>query len=248
MAEWTKVSWKRVGITLLVLYLSSIAVFVIMRAVDSQLAPRRYAKMLELLEPCNELVPRPVPDGSIATLSGQRIVRFGYSLQLPWREPGSEFDNESSVILVSKRGQSVILRNPSDRFDTYRVLYSALSTSLAHTKDQIEYNNFSLLTTAMETKPDEVKWWNTRKQNARLATLLMIKSLTLVGCSGPLYSVKSPLLRGFQQGNPSKGPVRLDLFDRADHHYSILIYDAAKPTVITQSEINEMIASIVPIS
>lgn len=216
-------------------------------AVQFQLAPWRRARTMHELSPCMEQTPAMPADRSVAGVLGKRIHYGGYSLQLPWQHVDLWRLSRGSIIITSESGQLITLSNPRDPFDIYEALRKSVVASHAHGKSDIAYN-FSLLTLAMMTKPGDVKWGKTQRQNAPLITRLWIKSLAMTECRGPLYTVGSQMPRGFQQGDPSSGHVRLDLFDRADRHYGILIDSANMQSVITQSEINGMIASLVPIS
>ena len=53
----------------------------------------------------------------------------------------------------------------------------------------------------MNAKPEQVKWWKTRGENAKYATLLLMKSSFEVECHGAIYAadgsrISGPSLRG----------------------------------------------------
>jgi len=71
-----------------------------------------------------------------------------------------------------------------------------------------------------------------------------------LGDDGAVYAVNFGQVRGFQEGNPAVPPYRvhLDLFDAADHHYEIQIaVQNDSRSVLTQAQVNAMVASLRPI-
>jgi hypothetical protein len=97
--------------------------------------------------------------------------------------------------------------------------------------------------------PSQVKWWATRTANVRSLVLLNLKSMEM-NDTNAIYQLTAEEMHGFQLGNPAIAPYRveLDLFDRNDRRYQIIINgkDEQRP-VLTQAEINAMVASFRPI-
>jgi hypothetical protein len=98
--------------------------------------------------------------------------------------------------------------------------------------------------------PSQVKWWSTRTTKARSLILLNLKSMEVLETTNRIYLQTSEEMHGFQIGDPALSPykVELDLYDRSDRRYRILI--AGKDLthqVMTQAEINGMVASLRPI-
>ena len=102
----------------------------------------------------------------------------------------------------------------------------------------------------MMSTPDQVKWWNGPTENEARSFLLEMKSLNL-GNLRSIYAVNAGGLHGFQEGDPAAPPyrIRMDRFDSTDRHYQIRISatDNHGP-LISQSQINAMVASIQPLS
>jgi len=64
-----------------------------------------------------------------------------------------------------------------------------------------------------------------------------------------IYSINSGRVRGFQVGNPDVAPyeAHVDLFDAADRHFALdVIGPDGHGQVLTQAEINAIVASIQP--
>jgi hypothetical protein len=97
--------------------------------------------------------------------------------------------------------------------------------------------------------PAQVKWWSTRTTNARSLVLLNLKAMQILD-SKAIYLQSSEEMHGFQFGNPAVPPykVELDLYDRNDRRYKILILTKGQThQVLTQGEINAMVGSLRPI-
>jgi hypothetical protein len=104
-----------------------------------------------------------------------------------------------------------------------------------------------------------VKWWRFHTRiNERTDYLVITKFSILSSIAsphfatlGPIYPISAGMFRGFQIGNPDVSPyeARLDLFDGGDRHFA---FDVSGPEghgrVLTQPEVNAMVASIRPIS
>jgi hypothetical protein len=103
---------------------------------------------------------------------------------------------------------------------------------------------------AIQAKPDQVKWWKTPSQNERARDLLFLKGVIEPKYRGALYAINVGELCGFQRGDPSVSPYKvwIELFDREDRHYRILVNSRSEKPFIKQAEINAIIASIHPVS
>lgn len=250
MARWWQVSWKRVEITLLVMFLTPLLLVGVWLLVQIQLEPWRLAQSIATDDPGIEKVPVALPDHSVATLSGMRVEHFGFSIQLPWKEIYRDSAWENSAMISSMDGGVVEMRYPSDSSDLMAAMRRMVNTiSAIHAESS--GTNYALTKAVMNARPEQVKWWMTRGQNAKYATLLLMKSSFEIECRGAIYEIDSGEIRGFQQGNPSVAPycVKLDLFDAGDHHFQIRIdqYPVRGP-VVTQAEVNAMVASLRPMA
>lgn len=121
------------------------------------------------------------------------------------------------------------------------------------------HSQFKLTQAAMLATPEQVKWWRFRSsQNERASLLLLLKFVALTEsppvhalATRPIYTIASGEFRGFQFGNPDLPPydARIDLFDGADRHLAFDIWGVeGHGQVLTQEEINAMLASIRPVS
>ena len=242
MTKWWHLSWKRVVIALLAVF----AVFWLIGETMEWLAPWREARSMLRDNPCLGVTPTPMPDRSVAPLSGSQLVLFGISLQTPWNgmgtislEPGDAevpFPEQHIAIRLFEPGSDWFLNKMwrlTERGQAGKTIVSS----------------YNLMAAEMTVTPDQVKWWRRPNQNEATSFLLELKSMNLDGL-GTIYTIDSGELHGFQLGNPAIAPyrVRLDLYDAADQHYQFRIdpKDRNRP-ILTQAEINAMVASIKPI-
>lgn len=195
------------------------------------------------------LVPRELPVKSTATLDGRRVEKFGYSLQVPWKEVNSDRTFNNVALLSFKEGVSLLLMNPKDAVDTLRTMNEGARASHSSLQDIVgasaARSNYELMNAGLQEIPSDAKWWISPKHNARCVALLTIKSACVFQTS-VIYRINIGEIRGFQFGNPSLSPyrVRLKLFDRNDHLHEIWISSQAKRPALAQAELNAFIASI----
>jgi len=197
------------------------------------------------------VLPKPLPNTPPADLSGVRIDHFGFSFQVPWKDIDPDQRATDTVAVVPfQDGGRLLIFNPATQIDSAKILRGTTVSQRTPTEEvfgeQALSSNYELMAPEVETTPDQIRWWDSRKQNTRNALLLTYKSLNLRNAH-EIYRLVSGELRGFQFGNPIVEPyvVQLDLFDHSDHHYRILITPSKqKKPVITQAQINAVVASI----
>ena len=248
MQKWWHVSWKRLGIVLLTLFAALGVLAGAGTLTFYQLTPWMTAQALSRDYPYLNLVPISLPDKSLATLNGTRMDCDRYSFQAPWKDAVRDnYRTGTSCAAFSSGGIIDILS--LDIIDLAKLLRSDPRAARVLGRETIA-SNYALTATEVSTTPDQVKWWRTRGQNARSYALFVWKSNALHG-QGPLYAVSFGKLHGFQEGNPSVPPYRVELnvFDAADRHYEISIStDKDSGKNLSQAEINAIIASFEPTS
>jgi hypothetical protein len=195
------------------------------------------------------VVPTDLKDTTIGELKGPRIEKFGFSFQVPWSDIEHEKNTKSVSGLIFKDGAGLMVFDPADKVDGARIIRgkTAREQQLMNrvVGSQALSSNYELMAAELQSTPGEVKWWATRERNVRSLILLTNKAMDL-GDAKVVYEIHSGTVRGFQYGDPNSPPYRvnLQLFDKADHHYEIVIAgkDKASPCV-TQAQINGLVAS-----
>jgi hypothetical protein len=247
LAKWWHVSWKRVSKALLVIFLTPLLLVGVKILVHRHLEPWRTARSFAATNPDLDRVPGAVSITTVANLSGERIERFGFSVQLPWRDIYRDRILHDVAFISSQRGGLLTISDPSTPLDQVATM-RIMANDVPALRNK---SNYELTVAAMNAKSEQVKWWKTPGQNARDFNLLLIKELFETDCQDPIYAIHFGDMRGFQQGNPSNAPycAKLMLFDPADRHYEFTFgeYPESIP-IVTQAEINAMVASLRPVS
>lgn len=193
-------------------------------------------------------LPAPLPDTTVATLTGARIDHFGYSIQLPWTQiardrthPGMDF------ISLAGRG-GVMLKDPTDPSASLTDMAKQSPAARAELEKLVSardlQSGYAEMAAELAATPQDVHWWNSRHAHLRSYMLLMQKSMLLMP-SVRVHPVAANSIRGFQFGDPSDETIHLILFDAKDRRYEIFLTPGTHP--LTQEEINGIIASIHPI-
>jgi hypothetical protein len=219
------------------------------------LAPWLSSKQMAYSDSRLSIVPVDLPTKVEAPLSSESIDCYGFLLRLP---------NEVAKTLRGDQYASVLFRNGGilgcqDMSRYPGTLEFVRNETRAQTLlgEEILRSKFNLMQAAMKTTPEQVKWWRLRTSaNQRADCLLTTKFLTMLQMAPfhsftirPIYTITSGEFRGFQVGNPGVAPyeAQVDLFDAADRH---LTFDVTgrdgHGQVLTQTEINAIIASIRP--
>lgn len=247
MTRWWQVSWKRVAVTLLIIFLAPMLLGGIGLLVMHQLRPWLVARNLSATDPGIDAVPVPLADTSVASPAGERIVRFGFSFESPWKDVVLDRTIKDFGLLSFKNGGSITLRDPLSRFDSARSLRSWALIVPGLNGESI-HSDYALRRAVLWERTGQVKWWKTPGQNAKDLNLILMKVTQTVE-GGAFHPVNFGVVHGFQRGDPDVAPyvVMLDLFDGADRHYEVEII-TRRAGVISQAEVNGVVASIRPMA
>lgn len=249
--KWWHVRWKKLGLGFAIVIAGTYLVLGAVEVVGSQLRPWWYARQMFGDEPAARLVLTPLPDQSLARLSGAQIEAYGYSIQTPWGEQ-PKFKEHQTVMSVAfmqsdagmlifdpaaEDNGKIVLKMKSDPYTESILGKRALSS------------RYDLMAEEIAAMPEQAKWWKLPRTNARVMMLVAFKSINLTGYDA-IHKVEAGGLRGFQLGDPSKPPyhVRLDLFGAADQQIQVQISAGHNQgPVLTQAQLNAMVASIRPV-
>jgi hypothetical protein len=239
MAKWWGVSWKRVVVVLVIVFA---IVWLIGRATE-RMEPWIESRRILRDTPGVNAVPIAQPDTTIAQLSGGRVEFFGISMQTPWGGViNANLAPGMAVIPFPEHCATIFLyEHTKDEFE--RAMFDRAASNRGA---GINSTSFGLMSAEMNVTPEELKWWYSRDRNEAASFLLEMKAMKLGGAR-VIYSIQIGNYRGFQEGDPQRAPysVRLDLYDASDQHYEIVISSpGGGQAVITQAEVNAMIASI----
>ncbi len=241
MSRWWQVSWKRVGITLLCCF----AAAPVLEWAGTDAVVLYFARQTIQEHPNLSIVPTPVPDKNIEMPNGITINRFEFSFQVPWEEIEYEKNGKTVSLLDFKNGGTIIIFDPSIALDRAKSIQEAAKTT--HDAKVIRQvygsralsSNYDFMASELATSPSHVKWWASKTSNVKSVVLLNLKTTEILD-SNAIYQLSNNEMHGFQFGNPAVVPYRieLNLFDRNDRRYHIIISSRDKQLLFYRSQIS----------
>ena len=220
------------------------------------LSPWLVSQRIIKVDPRLSIVPADLPTKAGAPLSNATIDLYGFRVPLPNEEIAKTFQGDYVTLVRFRNGGFLTINNPSQHSG---ILEFAVSDKRAErlVGQEVIRSKFKLMQAAMWAVPEQTKWWRFRSlENERVEYLLITKFSVLTGFGsphsftlGPIYTISAGRFRGFQIGNPDVPPyeAHLDLFDGDDQHFAFDVSGAeGHGQVLTQAEINAVVASIRP--
>ena len=221
------------------------------------IAPWLASQRMRKFEPRLSLVPVDLPFKAEVPLHNGTIDRYGYRVPFPNEEIAKTYQGDLITEVSFSNGGFLTIHNPSRNSGVLEIAITDKHAERLLGKELFQ-SKFKLMQAAMWATPEQVKWWRFRNSENERAHYLLLTKFVVVFPSGgspptlrPIYSVSAGVFRGFQIGDPNVSPyeAHLDLFDGTDRHFA---FDVGGPEghgqVLTQAEINAMVASIQPIS
>ncbi|MGA2170636.1 MAG: hypothetical protein ABSG62_20800 [Terracidiphilus sp.] len=221
------------------------------------ISPWLTSQRMSIVDPRLSIVPADLPSKVEAPLSSASIDCYGFTLRLP-NEVAKTIRGDLFTMVLFRNGGNLVsqnmLRDPGTLGFTISEKHAQRLLG-----EEVLRSKFSLMQAAMWVTPEQVKWWRFRTlPNERVEYLLFTKFSAISQLASlhsftirPIYTIASGEFRGFQVGNPDVAPyeAHVDLFDAADRHFA---FDVTGPEghgqVLTQTEINAIVASIQPAS
>ena len=220
------------------------------------LQPWLSSQHLGKTDPELQIIPMSLASKAESSLSNSSIEHDGFIFRLPDKGIATTI---GQVTLVGFPNGT--LEFPSPLRDEDSLVFAAVHDDDAKRMlgSDMLHSQFKVMQAAMLVTPEQVKWWKFRSsQNRRAALLLLLKFVAITESDTghlfairPIYTIASGEFRGFQLGNPDVPPyeARIDLFDHADRHLAFDIQGGdGHGQVLTQEEINAIVASIRPAS
>jgi hypothetical protein len=209
-----------------------------------------FARQTALKYPNLAVLPEPLPDRTVAELSGITIEHFGFSFQVPWKNIDKQRDFSTISLFNFGDGPSLIIYSSSTHPDLVTLMRNSgiqrdRGADELFGSDALR-SSYDLAAAELHAQPTQARWWANRRQNVRTGILLGFKGMYITDAD-QIYDLNYPGMRGFQLGDPAIPPykVKLDLYDKSDRHYEIVITgkDRNHPFV-SQAEINAIAASL----
>jgi len=218
--------------------------------------PWLFAKQMSKSERLN-IIPAELPTRSESPLSNATIDVDGLSFQLPREEVIRTLQGDSIRLVRFRNGGELWINDSSLGAGVLDAVLNNKDVMRLFNQGQIR-SKFELMQAAMYATPDQAKWWRFRSaSNQRVEYLLFAKSLVLTESipsahpfsRRPIYMISATRFHGFQIGNPDTHPFEadLELFDQNDRYLNFTITGPeGHGQVLTQTEINALVASIRP--
>jgi hypothetical protein len=197
--------------------------------------------------------PVELTDLSISHAPGMNLSYFGYEFEIPWTDIDQEktkIVGGNKVIIVFRSGNAMsVWSGPPHEFmnglleqmkidrDTFRKIYG----------DEALQSDYNFQRLILETTPDKITLFSSRKTAVSQGVLLTVKALCVPGDpDSGIFAVQGKEFKGFQYGRPQSPPKHLsvELFPE-DGHLDLLIEQKNNgPTVISQADINRIVQTI----
>ena len=197
-------------------------------------------------------VPKPLPTAPTALTKGNLVKAFNYEFTAPW--PGKTTQNPSltGVVIRFDSGQAIFFYDPDTLLDSLRQMKS--SSPLQYQKfvaifaDHPIESNYGLYEAVYGAAPEQLSPILASRDAMRLNELLIWKLGFGIDLRGGLSSFTWGANRGFQFGDPSKGPVALRVFNDRDQQFRFIFVVAPNAKGhVTQDDIAGIIASFKPV-
>lgn len=191
-----------------------------------------------------------------AQSKGTDIGEYGYQMTVPWTSKMKETPSAGGAQFRFGTGQIVVFGDPDAQLDTVHTLrdtpgdqYMPFAPLFANGSIA---NNYDLYKAVYDSSPSQVSPFTNYATAQRDRILLIMKLSFGFDLAKPIYSFDFGTNKGFQFGDPAKGPVAIRVFGSHDKQFRfIFTVFSGSGGQITQTDINQAIqslASAVPVS
>lgn len=212
-----------------------------------------YTKWQVRNEPAMWVVPKPLPDITLAAAKGKKFSYFGYEFEAPWTEVKKERRWQSGVILNFSNGAAVLIFDPAGGLNELQVLRQESAKHGADVKavfgEDATHSDYALRSKILNLTPGDLHLFSSRQEMVRHSIFLLLKSIQTKRIKGGLYSFQTKWFRGFQEGGPTEDKMALiDVWDANDRKVEIMVGSETGAPILSQAELNRILFSLHPIS
>jgi hypothetical protein len=245
--HWREVKLRRVALLFVIIVGGLAALAVSHSVVTWYFLPYRVVHELAQGEAIAWVVPTPLPDTTLAPLTGLRVEEFGYSMQFPWPVAVPADTRSKSIPIVRfPNGAGALFEDPAHQLVSLVGLTRGSKEAHAELSRLMgagtAVSDYAMLDAALSMTPDQIHWWTPRRRAARAMILMETKTI-LPGEARSIHAIHGDKVRGFQLGDPRNEDIRLLLFDEHDRCYELTLYPKG---LYTQPQINAIVASFQP--
>lgn len=184
-----------------------------------------------------------------AQSNGTDVGEYGYQMRVPWTSKMKESPSAGGAQFRFDTGQIIVFGDPDAQLDTVHILrdtpgdqYMPFAPLFA---DGSIANNYDLYKAVYNSSPAQVSPFTKYATAQRDRVLLLMKLSFGFDLAKPIYSFDFGTNKGFQFGDPAKGPVAIRAFGFHDKQFRfIFTVFAGSGGQITQSDINEAMQTL----
>jgi hypothetical protein len=241
--RWTQVSWKRIALALGLTFAGLASLLPIAWFLE----PWYFAREISRNDASLSVTPVALQNKTVSALASGRLQCFEFSFQTPWEKVGIREDLKSATWIRFTNGPAILAFDPAWMPSVQKAVRTDAKKLENVFGQRAMSSGYDWMSAELATTPSQIHWWD-RTGNARTAVLLGLKESEVLR-SPVIYKVENDEVRGFQIGQPGPAPVRvtLELFDVNNRRYEIIIGTRYGEQVVTQADINSIIASFRPI-
>jgi hypothetical protein len=213
-------------------------------------------------EPEVNVVPQPLIDGSISRAPGSILSYYGNTFEVPWKgmvmlKPVGKLKPAPNITNVKfASGQVLMIWAPTGSRGFLQEVAEDKTMGGAPMRAlfaaDIKAGPYQEESALLNATSDQVKFFSPVRVSARGAILVFMKAIA----ENPevktgIYAFQTPVVRGFQIGNPAHSPrVRLDFFDTNGNSLGEICLWYGKETSSrgTQADLNRIIQTFHPIA
>lgn len=197
-------------------------------------------------------VPQPLPAAPSSPAKGTLIKAFNYQFMAPWTGKTTQTPSLTVVVIRFDSGQAIVFYDPDTLLDVLRQMKS--SNPLQYQKfaavfsDHPIESNYGLYEAVYAVAPSQMSPILSSRDAIRMNELLIWKLQFGIDLRGGLSSFTWGTNRGFEFGDPAKGPVALRVFNDRDQQFRFIFTVAPGSNGrITQDDIAGIVASFKPV-
>jgi hypothetical protein len=207
--------------------------------------------------PIVKKAPVELTDLSISQVPGRKLSYLGYEFEIPWGDVDEDKTKQvgEMQVIAFRSGNSMLFSKipPKEFVNTFLSMSKESSNGLrAIYGEDVLKSDYSFKRLILETTPDKVTLFTSRKDSVRNAMLLLMKGVMVPnGGESGIYWIRTSQFQGYQYGNPGSRPKSLDveLFTE-DEGLGFIFSPKEKGTTsaISQGDINRVIQTVHKIS
>ncbi len=195
-------------------------------------------------------VPQPVQTAaSDAQTKTTDVTEYGYQMMVPWTGHMKESPSAGGAEFKFDSGQVIVFGDPDAQLDTVHILRDTQGPEYADYQplfsDGSISNNYQLFDAVYNASPAQVSPFSNYAKAQRARILLLLKLSFGFDLAKPIYSFDFGSNKGFQFGDPAKGPVAVRVFDNHDKQFRFIFTVLSGANAqISQSDLNQSIQSL----